>query len=585
MKKYIIIAMQMFVFILGAFSANAERPSFDNSTIIVVMKPQMGISLFAARDENDYSGLFSKFNISDITRLDMPSSNKGISLFGMNNAEQDAFVLTLDEAGEENVLSTIDELNALDEVDYAQPNYLYYLDYDECIPNDTYYSKQYQLPKIGAEYVWAKNIDCSDVLVAIIDSGVKTDHEDLADNIWTNSGEIPNDGIDNDGNGRIDDYYGWNFFDDNNIVEDTYGHGTHVAGIVSAATNNEKGIASLARNARLMPLKIINAKTGTTTSKITNSISYAAQNGADIINLSLGTSPDKPNDTFLKNSIAYNPDILFVAAASNYANDNDIKPVYPASHTVAFDNVISVAATTSEDVLRSTSNYGSVSVDLAAPGDSIYSTYMDGAYYKMGGTSMACPLVVSTAAVLKAKYPELTPAEIKTALTESVDKLSSLDGKIRSGGRLNAYKALKYFEPDPTPTATPTVTPTATPTATPTITPTASPTATPTATPAITQTPSPVPTPEPTEPIQTDRIIFEENKDGEITGRIILNKEISAKDLMLFAVRKEDNLVKGIISIEADEKMTFILPDGFNDVYVWDKNMCPLMDIQTYERS
>ncbi len=610
MKKYIIIAAQMLVFILSAFSVNAERPLFDDSTLIVVMKPQARARLFSYRAEEDYSELFSEFNISDVYRLDTNySSNSRISFFSANEGMGEAFKLTLSEPGEQNVLDMIDELNTRDEVDYAQPNYMYYLAEDTSyIPNDPSYSKQYALDKIDAKNVWAQNIDCSDVVVGIIDSGIKTNHADLAENIWENQGEIgemKNDGVDNDGNGRIDDYQGWNFFDNNNIVEDTYGHGTHVAGIVSAVTDNGEGIASLARNARLMPLKIINGKTGTTTTMINDSISYAAQNGADILNLSLSTSPEKPNDKFLKNIIEYNPDILFIAAASNDANDNDINPVYPACHTVNFDNVISVAATTSEDILRPTSNYGKTSVDLAAPGDSIYSTYKDGSYYKMGGTSMACPLVVSAAAVLKAKYPDITPGEIKTALTESVDKLSTLEGKIRSGGRLNAYKALKYFEPDPTPTPTstptviptatptsiptlmPTVTPTAVPTLIPTLTPTAIPTLTPTATPTVTPTtvPTQTVTPTPTEPIQTDRIEFGKNENGDITGIIILEKEAEVSDIMIFAVRKTDGKLSGAVNIEVKEDMTFILPDGFDDVYVWDRNMCPLMDIQTYERS
>lgn len=569
MKKLIIVISSILVFILGAFSVYAERPLFDDSTLIVVMKPQARISLFSSDTDNDYSDIFSKLNISGAEKLDMPVSARGkISLFSMDDDESEAFKLTLAEAGEQNVLDMIDALNALDRVDYAQPNYLYYLEDDEYTPNDKYYSEQYHLPKIDAPYVWARNIDCSDVIVAAIDSGVTTNHEDLADNI------LPN---------------GWNFIENDSEVEDTHiqGHGTHVAGIISAVTDNGKGVASLARNVKLVPMRAINVKynsagekvsEGGTTDIITNSIIYAEKNGADIINMSFGTTPGKSSDTFLKSVIGAYPDVLFIAAAGNaqrvngsiVVNDNDAKAVYPASHTLTHDNVISVAATTSTDALRPTSNYGKTSVDLAAPGSDIYSTYNNGLYAADSGTSMACPLVAGAAAVLKAEYPDLTPAEIKTALTESVDKRSALEDKVRSGGRLNAYKALKYFDPTPSPTvtATPTVTPTLSPTATPTVSPTAAPT----------------PTPQTTEPVPKNRIVFTESEGGEVTGKIIYDKEISLNSLMVFAVRKTDGVLDAMTSIDVGEDMTFILPEGFSDVYVWD-NMLPLMEIQTFERS
>jgi subtilisin family serine protease len=211
--------------------------------------------------------------------------------------------------------------------------------------------------------------------------------------------------------------------------------------------------------------------------------------GFPIINCSWGLQDDNglsAYDERLASTISKYPNSLFVIAAGNNANDNDTNPMYPASFD--FDNILAVASTDSTDSLSSFSNYGVTSVDIAAPGSSIWSTYKSSStsYASMQGTSMACPLVASAAALVKAKYPDATPAEIIKILEDSADVVPALEGKVEGARRLNAYKALTMsFSDDEIaattePTATPTAAPTATPTQKPTDTPTPKPTATPT---------------------------------------------------------------------------------------------------------
>lgn len=358
------------------------------------------------------------------------------------------------------------------------------------------------LDLIGAKKLWDFDIDCSDVTVGVMDSGIQTNHEDLIDNIWVNTGEIVGDGIDNDGNGYIDDIYGWNCGDSNGDVSYVSNHGVHVAGIVSAVTDNSKGVASVARNAKIASIKIFNSSGKSTLSYIIEGINYAKKNDINIINCSFGGAGwGSTSVSIVKSAIEAVPDIFFVIAAGNIATstpqaDNDKVAVYPSQLTKDLDNVISVANTTSSDELSSTSHYGATSVDIAAPGTVIYSTIPTSSYGTMSGTSMATPMVASAVAVMRAVNTNISAKEIKETLCSSSDKLSALTGKVISGGRLNAYNAVKAIMPTATPTATPTVKPTATPTTVPT--PTATPTATPTTVPTPTATSMAMPTTVPT---------------------------------------------------------------------------------------
>lgn len=494
--RYIFFAALLAMMWLGinVYADEYDGLDFDYGSVLVQLKPQITDAVSMCSDP------FEELNISDAKCI-FGDDTSSISLFS-DKTEPIIYVLDLENPSRENVIDTIEKLKAMPNIEYAEPNYNVYEFFE---PNDTYYQngKQAVLDLIGAKKLWDFDIDCSDVTVGVMDSGIQTNHEDLIDNIWVNTGEIVGDGIDNDGNGYIDDIYGWNCGDSNGDVSYVSNHGVHVAGIVSAVTDNSKGVASVARNAKIAPIKIFNSSGKSTLSYIIEGINYAKKNDINIINCSFGGAGwGSTSVSIVKSAIEAVPDIFFVIAAGNIATstpqpDNDQTAVYPSQLTKDLDNVISVANTTSSDELSSTSHYGATSVDIAAPGTGIYSTIPTSSYGTMSGTSMATPMVASAVAVMRAVNPNISAKEIKETLCSSSDKLSTLTGKVISGGRLNAYNAVKAIMPTvtPSPTATPTVKPTATPTTVPTATPMATPTATPTTVPTPTTTPSPTATP------------------------------------------------------------------------------------------
>jgi subtilisin family serine protease len=277
-------------------------------------------------------------------------------------------------------------------VEFAQPNYIYRT--LSAPPNDTLWDQQWGMHGengVQALSAWEHTYGCESIIVAVIDTGIDYTHEDLTANMWTNPGETPGDGSDNDGNDFVDDYYGYDFIgaDANNPQPDSDpldddGHGTHVAGIVAATANNAKGIAGTAPGVRLMAVKALDSQGYGTTTAIADAIHYAATNGAQVVNMSYGTSPGI-FDPLEYNAIAAHPDVLFVAAAGNETNDNDVNAVSPAGFTIdwtidgtlyqALPHLMSVAALaqTGGD-LTGFSNFGATSVDLAAPGEAIMST-------------------------------------------------------------------------------------------------------------------------------------------------------------------------------------------------------------------
>ena len=478
------------------------------------------------------------------------------------------------------------------------------------------------LDLIGAKKLWDFDIDCSDVTVGVMDSGIQTNHEDLIDNIWVNTREIVGDGIDNDGNGYIDDIYGWNCGDSNGDVSYVSNHGVHVAGIVSAVTDNSKGVASVARNAKIASIKIFNSSGKSTLSYIIEGINYAKKNDINIINCSFGgVGWGSTSVSIVKSAIEAVPDIFFVIAAGNIATstpqaDNDKVAVYPSQLTKDLDNVISVANTTSSDELSSTSHYGATSVDIAAPGTGIYSTIPTSSYGTMSGTSMATPMVASAVAVMRAVNPNISAKKIKETLCSSSDKLSALTGKVISGGRLNAYNAVKAIMPTATPTATPTVKPTATPTTVPTATPTATPTvkttATPTTVPTPTVTPSPTATPT-VKPTATPTTVPTPTLSPTATPTaaptvtpmptVLMNNKIECgiKDnkLIVSLNFEEDDEVMYVAFRKGNELKKIVTPDIHNmtaevdlsdteydsiDVYVWNEKMQPYAEVNKIEK-
>jgi subtilisin family serine protease len=325
-------------------------------------------------------------------------------------------------------------------VEYAEPNYVLRAD---VIPGDPSFGELWGLQKIAAPEAWDVTTGDSGVVVGVIDSGVDYSHPDLAGQIWTNPGEncagCRSNGVDDDGNGYVDDWRGWDFAANDNDPMDDNGHGTHVAGTIGAQ-QDARGVVGVAWRLRIMPLKFIGANGEGTVADAVRAILYAASMGADVTNNSYG------GDAFsqaLLDAIetADGADSLFVAAAGNSLSDNDADPMYPASYDAP--NVISVAASDQFDSRAWFSNYGDSSVDLAAPGVNILSTWPGGSYHASDGTSMASPHVAGAAALAKAAFPAASDLGLKALLLRGVDGISGLSNAVRTSGRLNANNAVR----------------------------------------------------------------------------------------------------------------------------------------------
>jgi subtilisin family serine protease len=257
------------------------------------------------------------------------------------------------------------------------------------------------------------------VTVAVVDSGTRLDHPDLAPNIWTNFGEVPGNGVDDDHNGLVDDVHGADLTTTaaQQDLSDANGHGTHVAGIIAAAADG-RGVVGVAPKAKIMTVRVLNAQGAGTTGGLADGIRYAAANGARIVNLSLESdAPDPRVDEAIAAAAAAN--VLVVAAAGNDGRDLDSQPADPAA--IPAPNLVGVAATTPEDGrgIASFSNYGQLTVPLAAPGEAILSTSNTGGYVDESGTSMAAPMVSGVAALMASANPRLTAADLRALLLQN----------------------------------------------------------------------------------------------------------------------------------------------------------------------
>ena len=346
-------------------------------------------------------------------------------------------------------------------VEYIEPNYLYFA---ETIPNDPDFPNLWGMHNTGqtggtvdadidAPEAWNEFTGTANVLVAVIDSGVDYTHPDLAANAWTNPGEIAGNGIDDDGNGFIDDIHGWDFYNNDNDPMDDNGHGTHCSGTIGGVGNNALGVAGVNWNVKIMGLKFLSSSGGGTSAGAIACIEYATMMGVDLSSNSWGGGSFS---IALEEAIAdaYAADILFVAAAGNSGSNNDVSPHYPSSYTTG--NIVSVGATDHNDNIVNTgiwaSSYGLTSVDIGAPGLDIYSTITGGGYAYKSGTSMATPHVSGVLALVRGQFPGITADASKALIFNSVDVLPQLAGLWVTGGRLNAAMALSgpdSIPPDP----------------------------------------------------------------------------------------------------------------------------------------
>jgi len=311
---------------------------------------------------------------------------------------------------------------------------------------------------IRAEAAWAATASVQDVVIAVIDSGVMIEHPDLAANIWTNPGEIAGNGIDDDNNGFVDDLHGWDFVDGDNQPNDLAGHGTHVAGTIAAVRDNGIGVAGVAHNAKIMPIRFLDANGQGFVSDALSGLDYALRNGAKVSNNSWGGGA--PSSAFSATLDRANSEgHLFVASAGNESTDIDDSPSFPASYPQS--NILSVASLTSGGQLSSFSNFGTTSVDIAAPGSSIRSTYSltdpsisgieienGAAYISLNGTSMAAPHVSGIASLLYGLDPTLTPQQVIELIIDGGRTLSTLNS-LRWSKTVDAEKSIALLNTVP----------------------------------------------------------------------------------------------------------------------------------------
>ena len=481
----------------GDEGPNEDEPKRD------FVPRQLLVSFERGTPEEDRAGVFAELDVTPVEEI-----------------ATGAVLVELDRGAD--LAAVRERAGRLPSLRYVEPNFIYRA--ADVLPNDSRMSLLWGLENRGtsvngttgtldadmdAAAAWAFETGSSEVKVAVIDSGVAYGHPDLTPNIWSNpaeSGSAASDGVDNDRNGYVDDHRGWDWIGNDNDPVDENAHGSHVAGTIGARGNDGFGVTGVNWEVSLMALRVLDAEGSGTSAGVADAMSYAVDQGAKVVNLSLG-GPGSSRS--IQEVIVSSPQTLFVVSAGNDATDNDAAPQYPCNVTTA--NLICVAASTQSDGLASFSNYGTNSVDVAAPGTNILSTVPGPngtyglSYYQ--GTSMATPQVAGAAALLWAAKPNASTSDVRSALFRGVDNKPAFAGKVATGGRVNVMSSLTLLTgaqvgaPTPVP---PTPVASSVPSALPTSAITPTPVATPT--PAIpTPTPSngdPTPTPvaSPTDP-------------------------------------------------------------------------------------
>ena len=298
---------------------------------------------------------------------------------------------------------------------------------------------------VNRSYVSPLNIQKEEIIVAVVDTGVDYNHEDLKNVMWKNPGEIEGNGIDDDNNGYVDDIYGIDPLSGDTDPMASHAHGTHVAGTIAAQQNNGIGIAGIAAKVRIMAIRTVPDSSDETDADVVESFLYAAKNGARLINCSFGKNHNEGGlivkETMDHIGKTYGT-LIFAAAGNDYGRDIDSNKTYPASFDT--DHMVVVASTTKRGGLSFFSNVGKKSVDVAAPGSNVFSTTPGNSYGNMSGTSMATPTTVGVAAEILSHFPEMDGLSLKKVLMDSVTKVKAFSNKMVTGGRVDLFNGLKY---------------------------------------------------------------------------------------------------------------------------------------------
>ncbi|MBM7073950.1 S8 family serine peptidase [Shewanella sp. 202IG2-18] len=436
--------------IAGVLTASAQAkvettPQFEQSSILVKYKADSSKkqreyarqSIRALMDDNNADGIDDKFARFMDGRLAKLQLGKGMD-----------------------VKTAIKLISKNSAVEYAEPNYIV-----RAIgtPDDSDFASLWGLHNVGqsngtadadidAVEAWDTTTGSHDVVIGVIDTGVDYNHPDLQANMWVNPGEVAGNGIDDDGNGVVDDIYGYSAVNNNGDPMDQNGHGTHVSGTIGATGNNGTGVVGVNWDVSIVGCQFLDASGSGSTANAIACIDYLTDlkvnQGVNI----LATNNSWGGGGFsqaLKDSIDAGGEagIMFAAAAGNGAFDNDSSPSYPASYDS--ESIIAVASTDRNDEMSSFSQWGLTSVDIGAPGTAILSTTPGNSYSTFSGTSMATPHVAGAAALVWSLNPDLSVLEMKQLLMNSGDAIAALEGRVASGKRLNVANALVEADPEP----------------------------------------------------------------------------------------------------------------------------------------
>ena len=437
------LSLAVLPILAGATGSVQNSTPYHDDSIIVVYKED------ASQQEKRSARSLVFAKISDLNSDEIDDAYRNLLNGRIANFELDGM----------SIKDALKKVRSHPAVLYAEPNYIVGVN---GIPNDSEFSQLWGMHNTGqtggvedadidAVEAWDKSTGTKDVVVGIIDSGIDHSHPDLNANMWVNPGEVAGDGIDNDGNGYIDDIHGINAITNTGDPMDDNGHGTHVAGTIGATGNNSEGVVGVNHTTAMVGCKFLAANGAGSSADAIKCIDYMVglkNNGVNlrILNNSWGGGAFS-QAVYDSITASQNADMLFVVAAGNDAVDNDVNPYYPANYD--HDSVLAVAGTNHTDGMYSDSQWGLTTVDIAAPGRNVYSTIPGNRYATFSGTSMATPHVAGVAALALSVNPELTTAELKELIMTTGDDNAATQGLTVTGKRLNAKNALDNADPTP----------------------------------------------------------------------------------------------------------------------------------------